>query len=623
MGTENFDGSDARAKDWRPLTGFPIPVQTEYKQIGAYGAIGNTRTVALVGYDGSIDWCCMPRFDSPSVFAAILDRRIGGSWSLTPAKKGQASQSYVKNTNILATEFDVNGSRVVATDFMPCSNSREAWATPPEIHRILYCVEGRMKLRLNLKPRFNYGLVQPVVKMDGRNASFRGPRDEIVLASSLKLKPPLKGGLSRDFEMFQGDREVFVLSYGEAEPRQVEEYNSTEQLRYTEIFWKSWVRKLRYKGRWRREVIRSALTLKLLIYSPTGAIVAAPTTSLPEASGQGMNWDYRFSWLRDSAHSLWAFRLLGDISEAERYLRWLIETDPALDLNLNLMYTIQGQPVNEERTLSRLEGYRGNKPVRVGNAAAQQFQMDAYAYMLDALYFSTRHGVTVTRDMYYRFVKPLASFIVENWRLPGNGIWEIRGKKRHYVETKAWCYAGLDRAVAIAKASNHNEDTPEWRTAMREIKREVLNKGWSSQKKAFRMHYDSDDLDSANLMMPLMGFLDPRDKRIVNTVDAIIRELARYSMLYRYRLRRGRKNKEGAFIVCSFWLVACLAKIGRTEEALRIFKDLIGYSNHLGLYSEEINPENLELMGNFPQAFSHMGLIMAAYELDQAIDRRE
>jgi GH15 family glucan-1,4-alpha-glucosidase len=603
------------------LTGFGIPVETEYKPIGAYGVIGNTRTVALVGYDGSIDWCCLPRFDSPSIFAAILDRRVGGNWSLTPAERGQASQRYVKNTNILVTEFNVRGSKTIITDFMPCSNSRDAWATPPEIHRILNCVEGKMRFRLSLNPRFDYGLVQPEVTAHGPNASFRGPRDEMVLASTLRLKSPTKGRLSEEFEMSRGDREVFVLSYGESQPRQVSEYKSAEQLRNTEMFWRTWVRKLQYRGRWRREVMRSILTLKLLVYSPTGAIVAAPTTSLPEAYGQDKNWDYRFSWIRDSAHSLWAFHLLGDTSEAERYLRFLIETDPALDLNLQLMYNIQGPPVVGERTLAHLEGYRGNKPVRVGNAAAQQFQMDTYGYMLDALHFSSRHGAAVTPGMYYRFVRPLASFIVDHWRLPGNGIWELRGRKQHYVETKAWCYAGLERAVEIAKASKHREDIPPWHEAMKSIKREILSKGWSKRKNAFRMHYGTDDLDSANLMLPLIGFLKPRDKRIVSTVNAITKELAQYSLLYRYRSNGGRRNNEGAFLVCSFWLVACLARMGQTEKALKVFKDLLGYSNHLGLYSEEINPKNLELMGNFPQAFSHMGLIMAAVELDQALDK--
>ena len=601
------------------MTGFGIPVEAEYKQIGAYGVIGNTRTVALVGYDGSIDWCCLPRFDSPSVFAAILDRRIGGSWRVSPVGRGHASQTYLKNTNILVTEFSVDGSRVIATDFMPCSNSRDAWSAPPEIHRILNCVEGRMRLRLDLNPRFDYGQIRPEVAVDGRNASFTCQRDEMVLASTLRLKPSKGGGLSSEFEMSRGDREAFVLSYGEAEPRQVQEYKTAERLRETEIFWRSWVRKLLYRGRWRREVIRSALTLKMLVYAPTGAIVAAPTTSLPEAFGKDKNWDYRYSWIRDSAHSLWAFHLLGDTSEAERYLRWLIETDPALDLNLQLMYTIQGQQVAGERAL-HLEGYRQSKPVRVGNGAARQFQMDAYGYMLDALYFSTRHGESISRDMYYRFVKPLAGFIVDHWRQPGNGIWEIRGKRQHYVETKAWCYAGLERAVDIARVSRHEEDVPEWQRTMKEIKREILSKGWSRRKNAFRMHYGTDALDSANLMMPLIGFLNRRDRRIVRTVDAVMKELSQHSLLYRYRSKVGSRDREGAFLVCSFWLVACLARMGRTEEALRIFKDLLGYSSHLGLYSEEIDPETLEFMGNFPQAFSHMGLIMAAFELDSALD---
>ncbi|MBO0888758.1 glycoside hydrolase family 15 protein, partial [Candidatus Bathyarchaeota archaeon] len=432
----------------------------------------------------------------------------------------------MKNTNILVTEFDVNGSKVILTDFMPCSSSRDAWAAPPEIHRMLNCVEGHAKFLIDLNPRFDYGRVEPEVKLDGANAVFKGPRDEMVLASTLRLKRTKSGKVRQEFEMWSGDREEFVLSYGEAYPRQVEAYNSTEQLRRTELFWRSWVKRLKYHGRWRSEVIRSALTLKLLVYGPTGAIVAAPTTSLPESYVRDGNWDYRYSWIRDSAHSLWAFHLLGDTSEAARYLRWLIETDPALDLNLRLMYNIQGQPVVEEQKLSHLEGYRGRRPVRVGNAAAHQFQMDAYGYLLDALFFSTKKEVSVSGEMYYRFVKPLAGFIVDHWQEPGNGIWELRGKKQHYVETKAWCYAGLERAVSIARISGHKRDVSTWKETMKAIKREILSKGWSQRKRAFRMRYGSDDLDSANLMMPLIGFLRPRDPRVVSTVDAITKELA-------------------------------------------------------------------------------------------------
>ena len=601
---------------------FDVPVKESYKPIAGYGIIGNTRTVALAGYDGSIDWCCLPKFDSPSVFAAILDAKKGGRWTIQPAGRSSSTQLYLEDTNILRTDFKTPTSHVHLTDFMPCSMASEAWSTPPEIHRVVSCITGSVDMRFVFKPAFDYGLQTPDFEKHDHGLAMKDSKYEMALSWSVPFQTA-QDGVDGTFRIEQGEKRVFVLSYGEAEPRKIEEYHTERQRAKTEVFWMDWTSQLRYRGMWRREVIRSALTLKLLVYSPTGAIVAAPTASLPEALKGNRNWDYRYSWIRDSANSLWAFYIMGYKSEAETYLHWLIDSNPSLDLDLRLMYDVDGSTNITERVLKHLEGYMGSGPVRVGNAAVNQLQLDAYGYMLDSLYFSHRHGKAVNDEMYYRFVKPLANYIVEHWFEPGNGIWEIRNRQEHYVYTKAWSWAGLDRAVKIAKATGHLDDVEGWTNIKRKIKTEVLRKGWNSSKKSFVMHYGTTDLDASILLLPLIGFIEVDDERTASTVDAIRRELGRGSLLYRYRCKDGLRGSEGAFLLCGFWLVSCLAKMGRTEEARKNFEELAGYANHLGLFSEEVDPETRLDLGNFPQAFSHMGYITAAHELDKAMAAAE
>ena len=601
---------------------FPLPPLDDYKPISGYGIIGNTRTAALVGYDGSIDWCCMPKFSSQSIFAALLDRGKGGRWVVQPAATATSTQSYLEDTNILRTEFRNVTSRVVLTDFMPCSLTQDAWSAPPEIHRVLQCLSGTMKLKLEFKPVFNYGYLTPKFTATVFGVKVRSRKDEIVLSSSIPLHVT-ESGASAEFTMSQGEKKAFVLSYGEDEPRKVQEYHTERQRAKTEVFWMDWVSLLRYRGRWKDAVVRSALTLKLLIYSPTGAMIAAPTTSLPESIGNGRNWDYRYSWLRDSASALWAFHNIGYKSESEAYLRWMIDNNPSLDMDLRLMYDIDGGSNIKEKVLDQLEGYRKSHPVRIGNQAVRQVQYDAYGYMLDALYFSTRHGRHVDTEMYFRFVKPLADFIVEHWSEPGNGIWEIRGMQEHYVYTKAWCYAGLQRAVKIAEATGHEDEIPSWKAVMRQIKDEVLRDGWNAKRNSFVIHYGSEYLDAATLMLPLIGFLPANDAKMMATIEAVRRELSDGALVYRYKTDDGLEGEEGAFVLCGFWLVACLARLGRVEEATRNFEELLGHANHLGLYSEEVDPKTGDALGNFPQAFSHMGLILAAKELADAIIRAE
>ena len=595
---------------------FDLPVTGHYKPISGYGVIGNTRTAALVGYDGSIDWCCFPRFDSPSVFASILDWERGGKWSIQPEGLAKSRQEYVPDTNILTTVFESYGGVVRLTDFMPCSKAGGNYSVLPEIHRVLTCEEGGMDMSLTFQPIFDYGRTKPKLAVKKWGVSVRRGKFEMALSSSVPLAVGT-AGVNSPFRMEEKDRRTFVLSYGESVPRKTSEYRTRAQLEKTEAYWRRWVAGLSYRGRWKDMVTRSALALKLLTYSPTGAMVAAVTASLPEVMGGDRNWDYRFSWIRDSANSLRAFNVVGSSSEAESYLRWLIVNNPALEVDLRLVYDVNGGTELPEADLPRLEGYMGSRPVRIGNAAAKQFQFDVYGYMLDAVYISSGRGRSLSSDTYFRFVKPLADHIVETWSDPSDSIWETRVRRRHYVYTKAWAYAGLDRAIKIAKATRHFADVPGWARVKRKIRAEVISRGWNAERNSFVMDYGSSKLDSANLMLPLMGFISAKDRRMLGTLNAIQEELAEGPFVYRTASHRAGPRKEGAFLLCSFWLVCCLAGAGEREKALEYFSRLVDSSNHLGLYSEEIDPASGEFLGNFPQAFSHLGLMLAAQSLDR------
>jgi GH15 family glucan-1,4-alpha-glucosidase len=598
--------------------GFKLPFSGDYKPISGYGIIGNTRTCALIGFDGSVDWCCLPRFDSPSVFAAILDHRIGGRWTVTPTTVSMSTQVYLDDTNVLTTRFTSRKGIVEVVDFMPC-HSGKVWSTPPEIHRIVRGLSGEMELRLVLEPRFGYGKYTADITRHEDGFLFENSKEELVFSSTLQRLNSKAGRVTGRFSVKKGEKVYMILSYGESTPRRAANYSTDLQLSRTLRYWRRWVSGLKYTGRWRKEVVRSALTLRLLVYSPTGAMIAAPTTSLPEAVGYGRNWDYRYSWIRDSAFSLWAFHVLGSYSEAEHYIHWLIDNNPALDKDLHLMYTLDGGTKISERQLTHLEGYMRSYPVRVGNAASAQFQLDAHGCILDALYFSYRFGVGVSEETYYRFVKPIANFICDNWRKNGNGIWEIRGKRQHYVYTKAWCYVGLERACRIATMKGHLDDTKRWREVMDDIREEVDQKGWNRSSEYYSMSYETREPDASLLLLPLIGFIRSDDRRMQRTVAAIQKKLSKNGLLYRYGIDDGLGGKEGSFMVCNFWLVAVLSRMGRLREAERLMDRLVSFGGPLGLYSEEVDPESGEPLGNFPQAFSHMGLISAAFEFERAL----
>ncbi|MEM3671078.1 MAG: glycoside hydrolase family 15 protein [Thermoprotei archaeon] len=602
-----------------------------YKEIADYGIIGDTRTCALVGVDGSIDWMCLPRFDSPSVFASILDVRKGGRFRIAPAENTfRARQYYLGLTNVLVTEFRGSGYWLRLTDFMPCASTSGKIASSGEIHRIAESRKGKVKLGVDLSPRPGYAEAIPLVsRVDEIGYTFTPPdpsiRQETALITDLEFKIA-DGGVSGLFTLGEGKKLTFVFRYGGLRPHHSADPYTDAKLKETVSFWKKWVSQCTYNGRWREQVLRSALVLKLLVYSPTGAVVAAPTTSLPEHVGGVRNWDYRYSWIRDSSFVLWAFKSLGHVKEVENYIEWLESVFHLTGGSLQVMLGLGGEKDLSEQILPHLSGYKNSSPVRVGNGAWTQFQLDVYGILLDALYFSHKHGSHagrggITKEVFNHFVEPLVNSLKEDWKKPDCGIWEVRGNREHFVYSKMWCWVAFDRAVKLAEALNFTRRAEEWRELRDEVKKDIFEHGWNPDVKAFTRSYGSRDLDSANLLMPQVRFISGSNPYMVSTLEKTVKELmVGEDLLLRYKSEDGLPGQEGAFLMCSFWLTNCLALAGKTREAAKLLDRLVKKSNHLGLYSEEIDPETGRFLGNFPQAFTHMGLITAAVSLDRALN---
>ena len=588
----------------------------EYKPISDYGVIGDMHTAALVGLDGSIDWYCAPRFDSPSVFGALLDARKGGRFQLSPIEKFTTTQSYDGDTNVLSTVFESKQGRIKLTDFMPCFMEKGVPKGFQEIHRIVDCAEGELELRLIFQPRLDYarGRTSLLETREGCTAKNQG--HSINLASSVKLHLTDKDIMTSAFRLSKGQRAVFVLNSGRSGVIPALRYETSRKLSRTLSYWKRWVGHVKYQGPFRASVVRSCLVLKLLQYAPTGAMVAAVTTSLPESVGTLRNWDYRYSWIRDNALSVIALSEAGASREALDYARWLINLRTHSKEKLQIMMGIGGEREIPETTLDHLEGYRRSSPVRVGNAASKQLQLDVYGILADYVYFLHTLGWT-TGQVYENLVRYSADQVMKEWQSPDSGIWEFRQPKT-FVESTMWCYVALDRAIKIAKELGYDEDWQRWEPVRKKIKSHILNEGWSEKKRALTMVFGEEDLDAANLLMPLVGFLSAKDPKMASTIQQIREELSEDDLIYRYRVEDGQLGKEGTFTVCSFWMVDCLTRQGKLREAEGLLNQLAKRSNHLGLYSEEIDPKTGEALGNFPQAYTHMGLITASVHLEEA-----
>ncbi len=595
--------------------------------ISAYGLIGDMRTAALVGLDGAIDWCCLPRFDSGSVFGALLDPERGGTFSIRPAGAWTSTQRYLPRTNVIETTFTADGGGVVTvTDFMPVSEEGRPRGQQPEIHRRVRCTRGRARMRIVFMPRFEYAA--RTTRLEILNAGvFASDRTDQVL--TLASAQPFQWAIAQsaavtEFDIERGDERWLVLRYDDDDIHPVDRYESALKLEVTEAFWQRWSAGVKYGGPWRTMVKRSALVLKLLTHVETGAIIAAPTTSVPEAIGGSRNWDYRFVWLRDAAFTLAALANVGHEKEADAFMRFLKKVcRHEGGGHLQIMYGIDGRRDLVERHLDHLGGYRGSQPVRVGNGAVGQLQLDVYGEVLETADLWRRdHQMT---EGTWRVLRGLVDWVSHNWHLPDSSIWEVRGETRHYVFSKVMSWVALDRGIRMAEELRLEGDLPGWSKARETLFAEIMTRGWSESKQSFVQAYDSEALDAAALAIPMVRFLPWEHPRARSTVRAIARELTSVDgeLVYRYREPDGLEGEEGAFSICTFWLAQALAMIGEVDRAQRLVERMLRHANHVGLFSEEIDPHTGEFLGNFPQGFTHIALINCAVAITEATDRRK
>jgi len=598
----------------------PRPAAARAPALSDYGLIGDMRTAALVGLDGAIDWCCLPRFDSGSVFAALLDPERGGTWSVRPAVDWTSTQRYLPRTNILETTFRTAGGIAVLTDFMPVDEDGRPSSPHPEIHRQLRCTRGRVPMQMTFMPRFEYGARATRLELL-RNGLFATDRtDQVLTLSSAKPFEWVveQSGATARFTIEKGEERWVVLRYDDDDIHPVDRYESTRKLDITAAFWARWAAGVRYSGPYRGMVKRSALALKLLTHAETGAIIAAPTTSLPETIGGVRNWDYRFVWLRDAAFTLAALDAVGHRREADAFMRFLKKVcRHEGGGHLQIMYGIDGRRDLVERQLDHLAGYLGSRPVRVGNGAAGQLQLDVYGEVLETADIWRRNNEMTEGT--WRVLRGLVDWVSKNWQLPDSSIWEVRGEVRHYVFSKVMSWVAMDRGVRMAEELSLEGNTAEWRVQRDALHAEILEHGWSERHQSFTQAYDDDALDAAALAIPMVRFLPWNHPRVQSTVLAVARELtsADGELVYRYRHADGLEGEEGAFSICTFWLAQALTMIGERERAERVFRRMLRHANHVGLYSEEIDPQSGAFLGNFPQAFTHIALINCAAALSR------
>ena len=587
--------------------------------ISDYGMIGDMRTAALVGLDGAIDWCCLPRFDSGSVFAALLDPERGGTWAVSPEGRWSSTQRYLPRTNILETTFQTpEGGTVTLTDFMPVAEDGRPSGSHPEIHRRLRCTRGKVSMHMIFMPRFEYGARTTRLELLRAGLFATDRTDQVLTLSSAKpfvWTVEQSTAITR-FELEKGEERWVVLRYDDDDIHPADRYESSRKLDSTAAFWQRWSSKVRYRGPYRGMVKRSALALKLLTHAETGAMIAAPTTSLPEAVGGMRNWDYRFVWLRDAAFTLAALDAVGHNREADQFMRFLKKVcRHEGGGHLQIMYGIDGRRDLIERQLDHLSGYRSSRPVRVGNGAVGQLQLDVYGEVMEtADIWRRNHEMT---EGTWRVLRGLVDWVSRNWQLPDSSIWEVRGEVRQYVFSKVMSWVALDRGVRIAEELGLESDTASWRAAREAVHADIMERGWSEKRQSFVQSYDNDALDAAALAIPMFRFLPWDHPRVKNTVLAVARELTTQDgeLVYRYRHSDGLEGEEGAFSICTFWLAQALAMVGERERAERVFRRMLRHANHVGLYSEEIDPASGEFLGNFPQAFTHIALINCAAAL--------
>ncbi|MFJ8357399.1 glycoside hydrolase family 15 protein [Streptomyces sp. NPDC093984] len=600
------------------------PGHSRYLPIADHGLIGDMRTVALVGSNGTIDWYCCPSFDCPSVFGAIVDADRGGCFELAATVPGRTKQFYFPDTNVLITRFFTEDGVGEVQDFMPVG----AGSVETERHRLIrrvLCVRGSLPFRVRVAPRFDYGRQPHTLRLLGDVAVFESAGLSLALTATV----PLEGDdrdVWADFKLAEGEATVFALDQvGEhLAPRMCARVEAENQFAATVGYWRRWLHQSRYRGRWREMVHRSALTLKLLTYAPTGAILAAPTTSLPERLGGERNWDYRYVWVRDAAFCVYALLRLGFAGEAEAFMKFVTRHitpgDGGPSGPLQIMYGIDGRTDLPEYELDHLEGHQGSAPVRVGNAAADQLQLDIYGALIDSIYLYDKWAQPISSDQWDE-VCALVDWVCANWDQPDEGIWETRGGRKKFLYSRLMCWVAIERAIRMARRRGLPADMVRWLQCRDTIYRRIMQRGWSVKRQAFVQHEDGDVLDASVLMMPLAKFIAPTDPKWLSTLDALTQDLVSDSLVYRYDPQAspdGLRGDEGTFSICSFWYVEALVRAGRLDEARLAFEKMLTYANHLGLYAEEISHTG-EQQGNFPQAFTHFALISAAFNLDRAL----
>jgi GH15 family glucan-1,4-alpha-glucosidase len=593
--------------------------------IAARGIIGDGLTCALVRVDGAIDWCCMPRFDSPSVFGAMLDSERGGITSIQPTHRPfETLQRYDPDTNVLETLFRVEGQGVLRlTDYMPWTDDPRA--SIHEIHRRMECVAGEVEVEFVFDPRFDYGAGETSISHGERGCVAVGPSGDrmVCVVRTARWESRPAGGVCARITLKKGERRWMVLSYAGEDPQPIEAYRPFEHLRVTRRAWRDWAHQITYDGPWRHHVLRSALLMKLLTYAPTGAMVAAPTASLPEWLGGTRNWDYRYTWARDAAMAVRAQNLIGCKREAREFFYYVRDCLERFE-SLQVMYAIDGMKVPDERVLEHLRGFAGSVPVRVGNGAKDQLQLDACGSMLDAAWIYERCGGSLTLRT-WRHLRRVVDMVRRRWHEPDHGIWEPRSGEKHNVDSKVMCWVALDRGARMAKLFGDREAEQSWSQTAREIHDTILRDGIDRSGKRFSAAFGVDMPDSSLLRIPMSSFIDPKHPYVVETTEWVRKELSSGPFIHRYRLDTddGVGGDEGAFVLCGFWLAENYAMQGRIEDALDVFVAHAEASNHLGLLAEEIDPSSGAQLGNFPQAFSHLGMVNSALRIDLAMRLRD
>ncbi|WP_424135354.1 glycoside hydrolase family 15 protein [Roseomonas chloroacetimidivorans] len=584
-----------------------------------HGIVGDLRTAALVGLDGAVDFLCWPRFDSPSVFASLLDDEKGGRFELAPVLDGaRHRQLYLPDTNILLTRFLSHHGVAEISDYMALGPSQR-------LVRRAKAVRDPMRFRMRCAPRFDYGRASHTVRKEDGSLVFEGPDRALRLRATVELHLE-EGDGTAEFELKAGEAAAFVLedaALGRAGPAIPAEV--AECFKDTADAWRRWTARSSYRGRWRDMVNRSALVLKLMTSQEHGSMVAAPTFGLPEAIGGTRNWDYRYIWVRDAAFTVYAFLRIGHTAEANAFMRWLIarEAGSETDGRLDLMYRLDGERELAETELAHLSGYQGSRPVRIGNGAAGQLQLDIYGELMDAIYLSDKYGEQMSHEGWEGIIRSM-NWVAENWEQPDEGIWEVRGGRHHFLHSRLMCWVALDRALRLARKRSLPAPFQRWAEARDAIYYDIHTNFWDPVQGVFVQAKGSRMLDASCLLMPLMRFISATDPRWLSTLDAVGKRLVDDSLVRRYEDESidGLDGIEGTFNMCSFWYVECLARAGDVKKARFLFEKMLGYANHLGLYSEELGPAG-EHLGNFPQAFTHLALISAAHYLDRALSTQE